>query len=101
MTIIQLCSSGGQHYAHLPHEFSDAVEVCLVLGVGVVVQFEGLAGAAGHGLVRGAQLQRILGLTRRVDGSSLPGAACSGAAQQSAWKGKIRAIAGVVRHTYI
>ena len=77
MTFIQLCSSGAQHDADLPHEFSDAVEVCLVLVVGVVVQFEGLAGAAGHGLVRGAQLQRILGLPGRVDGSSLPGAACS------------------------
>ena len=54
MTFIQLCSSGAQHYADLPHEFSDAVEVSLVLVVGVVVQFEGLAGAAGHGLVRGA-----------------------------------------------
>ena len=53
------------------------MEVSLVLVVGVVVQLEGLAGAAGHGLVRGAQLQRILGLARRVDGSSLPGAACS------------------------
>ena len=71
-----ICSSGAQHDADLPHEFSDAVEVCLVLVVGVVVQFEGLAAAAGHGLVRGAQLQRLLGLARRVDGSSLPGAAC-------------------------
>lgn len=37
MTFIQLCSSGAQHDADLPHEFSDAVEVCLVLVVGVVV----------------------------------------------------------------
>ena len=66
-----------QHHADLPCQLSDAVEVCLVLVVGVVVQLEGLAGAAGHGLVRGAQLQRLLGLPGRVDGSSLPGAACS------------------------
>ena len=76
MTFIQLCSSGAQHDADLPHEFSAAVEVSLVLVVGVVLQFEGLAGAAGHGLVRGAQLQRLHGLPGRVDGSSLPGAAC-------------------------